>query len=90
MIGFRISSRGDAAEERLKDEQLDDWHSAEAAVLAAEAGIETAAAQLAEAKAKVEKAEADLKAAQSPGADRRGQPPDGQGLRRIRQDPVSL
>jgi HlyD family secretion protein len=54
-----------SAEERLKDEQLDDWHSAEAAVLAAEAGIDTAAAQLAEAMAKVEKAEADLKAARA-------------------------
>jgi HlyD family secretion protein len=52
-----------SAEERLKDEQLDDWHSAEAAVLAADAGIETAAAQLAEANAKVEKGEADLKTA---------------------------
>jgi RND family efflux transporter MFP subunit len=52
-----------SAEERLKDEELDHYHSAEAAVLSAEAGIETAAAELAEAKAKVEKAEADLKAA---------------------------
>jgi RND family efflux transporter MFP subunit len=51
-----------SAEERLKDEELDHYHSAEAAVLSAEAGIETAAAELAEANAKVEKAEADLKA----------------------------
>jgi RND family efflux transporter MFP subunit len=54
-----------SAEERLKDEQLDDWHSSEAAVLAAEAGIETAAAQLDEAQAKVELAVADLKAAKA-------------------------
>jgi len=52
-----------SVEERLKDEELDHYLSAEAAVLAAEAGIETAAAELAEARAKVEKAEADLKAA---------------------------
>jgi RND family efflux transporter MFP subunit len=54
-----------SVEERLKDEQLDEYHSAQAAVDSAEAGIETAAAQLAEAKAKVEKAKADLKAAQA-------------------------
>jgi RND family efflux transporter MFP subunit len=54
-----------SVEERLKDEQLAEFHAAEAAVDSAEAGIETAAAQLAEAKAKVEKAKADLKAAQA-------------------------
>jgi RND family efflux transporter MFP subunit len=54
-----------AVEERLKDEQLAEYHAAQAAVDSAEAGIETAAAQLAEAKAKVEKAKADLKAAQA-------------------------
>jgi HlyD family secretion protein len=52
-----------SVEERLKDEELDQYHSAEAAVLSAQAGIETAAALLAEAQAKVEKAKADLKAA---------------------------
>jgi HlyD family secretion protein len=54
-----------AVEERLKDEQLDQYHGAEAAVLSAQAGIETAAALLAEAQAKVEKAKADLKAAEA-------------------------
>jgi HlyD family secretion protein len=54
-----------SVEERLKDEQLDEYHGAEAGVLAAQAGIETAAALLAEAEAKVEKAKADLKAAEA-------------------------
>jgi HlyD family secretion protein len=52
-----------SVEPRLKDEELDQYHSAEAAVLAARAGIETAAALLAEANAKVEKAKADKKSA---------------------------
>ncbi len=54
-----------SVEEKLKDEQLDAYYEAEAAVASAKAGIETAAAQLAEANAKVEKAQADLKAAQA-------------------------
>ncbi len=54
-----------SVEERLKDEQLDEYHGAEAAVLSARAGIETAAALLAEANAKVENARADLKAAEA-------------------------
>ncbi len=54
-----------SVEERLKDEQLDEYHSSEAAVLSAQAGIETAAALLAESQAKVEKAKADLKAAEA-------------------------
>ncbi len=54
-----------SVEERLKDEQLDEYHGAEAAVMSAQAGIETAAALLAEAEAKVEKAKADLKAAEA-------------------------
>jgi HlyD family secretion protein len=54
-----------SVEERLKDEKLDQYQSAEAGVLAAQAGIETAAATLAEAEAKVEKAKADLKAAEA-------------------------
>jgi RND family efflux transporter MFP subunit len=54
-----------SVEERLKDEQLDEYHQSLAAVASAEAGIETAAAQLSEAKAKVEKAQADLKAAKA-------------------------
>jgi HlyD family secretion protein len=54
-----------SVEEKLKDEQLDEYRSAEAAVLSAQAGIETAAALLLEALAKVEKAKADLKAAEA-------------------------
>ena len=54
-----------SVEGRLKDEELDHYHEAEAAVLAAEAGIETAVAETAEANAKVQKAEADFKAAQA-------------------------
>jgi HlyD family secretion protein len=52
-----------SVEPRLKDEELDEYHSSEAAVLAARAGIETAVAFLAEANAKVEKARADKKSA---------------------------
>jgi HlyD family secretion protein len=54
-----------AVEPRLKDEELDEYHSSEAAVLAARAGIETAAAFLAEANAKVAQARADKKAAEA-------------------------
>ena len=54
-----------SVEPRLKDEELDEFHSAEAAVLAAQAGIETAAAFLAEADAKVAQARADKKAAEA-------------------------
>ncbi len=57
-----LVARG-SVEERLKDEDLDEYYAAEAAVLSAKAGIETAAAQLAEANAKVEEAKADKKAA---------------------------
>ncbi|HEX3448578.1 MAG TPA: efflux RND transporter periplasmic adaptor subunit [Isosphaeraceae bacterium] len=59
-----LVARG-SAEQRLKDEYLDEWHSAEAAVLSAQAGIETAAALLFEAQAKVEKAKADFKSAEA-------------------------
>ncbi len=59
-----LVARG-SVEQRLKDEDLDAYYSAEAAVLSAQAGIETAAALLIEAKAKVEKAKADLKAAEA-------------------------
>jgi HlyD family secretion protein len=57
-----LVARG-SVEERLKDEDLDEYYAAEAAVLSAKAGIETAAAHLAEANAKVEEAKADKKAA---------------------------
>jgi HlyD family secretion protein len=59
-----LVARG-SVEERLKDEDLDEYFAAEAAVLSAKAGIETAAAQLAEAKAKVDEAKADKKAAEA-------------------------
>jgi RND family efflux transporter MFP subunit len=55
----------DAIEQRLVDEQLDQWHASEASVRSAEAGIKTAAAEYAEAKADVEKAQADVKAAKA-------------------------
>ncbi len=55
----------DAIEQRLVDEQLDQWHASEASVHSAEAGIKTAAALLAEARADVEKAQADVKAAKA-------------------------
>jgi RND family efflux transporter MFP subunit len=60
----RISAlaQRDAIEQRLVDEQYDQWHAAEASVLSAEAGIKSAAAETAEAKAEVEKAQADVKA----------------------------
>ena len=54
-----------SVEPRLKDEELDEYHSSEAAVLAARAGIETAAAFLSEADAKVAQARADKKAAEA-------------------------
>ncbi len=56
-------AKRDAVEERLVDEQRDDYQSSMAAEQAAQAGIETADAQYLEAKAKQEQAEADLKAA---------------------------
>ena len=59
-----LVKKGDV-EERLADEEHDNYLSAEGSVHSAEAGIETAAAQLAEATAEVEKAKADLKAAQA-------------------------
>ena len=59
-----LVKKGDV-EERLADEEHDNYLSAEGSVLSAEAGIETAAAELAEATAAVEKAKADLKAAQA-------------------------
>jgi HlyD family secretion protein len=55
--------RNGDVEERLADEEHDNYLSAEGAVHSADAGIETAAAKLAEANAKVEQARADLKAA---------------------------
>ena len=63
----RISELVDrkSVEPRLKDEELDEYHSSEAAVLSARAGIETAAAILAEANAKVAQARADKKAAEA-------------------------
>jgi RND family efflux transporter MFP subunit len=54
-----------AIEQRLVDEQFDQWHAAEASVHSAEAGIKTAAAEYAEAKANVEKAQADVKVAKA-------------------------
>ncbi len=54
-----------AAEKRLEDEEHDNYMSAEADVLAGEAGMETAAAKLVEAKAKLELAKADLKVAKA-------------------------
>ena len=59
-----LVARG-SVEEKVKDEKLDEYHSAEAALLSAEAGIETAVALLAEARAKVEQAKADKKAAEA-------------------------
>jgi HlyD family secretion protein len=59
-----LVKKGDI-EERLADEEHDNYLSAEGSVLSAEAGIETAAADLAEATAAVDKAKADLKAAQA-------------------------
>ena len=58
-------ARRDAIEERVVDEQKDDYQAAIAAEQSAHAGIETADAQVLEAKANQEKAEADLKAARS-------------------------
>jgi RND family efflux transporter MFP subunit len=55
----------DAIEQRLVDEQLDQWHAAEASVHSAEAGIKTAAAEYAKTTADVEKAQADVKSAQA-------------------------
>ena len=63
--GSRNWSRAVRSKRTLKDEQLDEYHSSEAALLSAEAGIETAVALLAEAKAKVEQAKADKKAAEA-------------------------
>jgi HlyD family secretion protein len=54
-----------SVEPRLKDEELDEYHSSEAAVLSAQAGIETAAALVSEANAKVAQARADKKAAEA-------------------------
>ena len=59
-----LVKKGDI-EERLADEEHDNYLSAEGSVLSAEAGIETAAAEFAEATAAVEKARADLKAAEA-------------------------
>jgi HlyD family secretion protein len=59
-----LVKKGDV-EERLADEEYDNYLSAEGAVHSAEAGIETAAAQFAEATAKVQLAKADLKSAQA-------------------------
>ena len=59
-----LVKKGDV-EERLADEEHDNYLSAEGSVHSAEAGIETAAAEFAEATAAVEKAKADLKAAQA-------------------------
>ena len=59
-----LVKKGDV-EERLADEEHDNYLSAEGSVHSAEAGIETAAAEFAEATAAVEKARADLKAAQA-------------------------
>src|SRR5262249_14043469 len=57
-----LVKKGDI-EERVADEEHDNYLSAEGGVHSAEAGIETAAAGIAEATAQVEKAKADLKAA---------------------------
>jgi HlyD family secretion protein len=57
-----LNKKGDI-EERVVDEELDNFHAAEGAVSSAHAGIATAQAQLAEAKAKVQLAKADYKAA---------------------------
>ena len=57
--------RRGSVEEKLKDEQLDQYSASEAALLSAEAGIDTAAALLSEAQAKVEQAKADKKAAEA-------------------------
>jgi HlyD family secretion protein len=59
-----LNKKGDI-EERVVDEELDNFHAAEGAVHAAGAGIETAAAFLSQAKAQVLKAKADLKSAQA-------------------------
>ncbi len=59
-----LVKKGDI-EERVADEQHDNYLSAEGAVDSAQAGIETAAAGFAEASAAVEKARADLKAAEA-------------------------
>ncbi len=64
-IRFTELVRKGDIEERVADEQHDNYLSAEGAVDSAEAGIETAAAQFAEASAAVEKARADLKAAEA-------------------------
>jgi HlyD family secretion protein len=63
----RISdlAKRDAVEERLVDEQRDDYLSSMAAEQASHAGIETADAQYLESQAKQEQAEADLKAARA-------------------------
>jgi RND family efflux transporter MFP subunit len=54
-----------SVEERLKDEERDQYLSAEAAVQSSRAGIETAAAFVSEADAKVAQARADKKAAEA-------------------------
>ncbi len=59
-----LNLKGDI-EERVVDEELDNYHAAAGAVHAAEAGIATAAAEFAEAKAKVEQAKADELAARA-------------------------
>ncbi len=64
-IRFTELVRKGDIEERVADEQHDNYLSAEGAVDSAEAGIETAAAQFAEATAAVEKSRADLKAAEA-------------------------
>ncbi len=62
-IRFTELVRKGDIEERVADEEHDNYLSAEGSVDSAEAGIETAAAQFAQATAAVEKAKADLKAA---------------------------
>jgi HlyD family secretion protein len=64
-IRFTELVRKGDIEERVADEQHDNYLSAEGAVDSAQAGIETAAAGFAEASAAVEKARADLKAAEA-------------------------
>ncbi len=58
-------AKRNAIEQRIVDEQVDDYHSSQAAEQAAQAGIETADAQVLESQAKQEQAEADLKAARA-------------------------
>ena len=84
-----LVKKGDV-EERLADEEHDNYLSAEGAVHSAEAGIETAAAEFAEATAAVEKARADLKAAEAGVNVSEGQPRHGQGLRAVHQNPLTI